>query len=122
MASREPRDRAHHAERRAAVEDDVAREKHAALGDPRHHIVGRVRWANVYELHLKLAGVQGQPVGERHVGRDDLDISPFDIWPERRQLQAGRENLVAGQRVPDDRRLGKHEVPIRMVTVVVSVH
>lgn len=67
-----PGDAAHHEERLAAGEAEVPGEQDAFLGQPDHHVVGRVGRPEVDQLDTATAGVQDQPVVEGEVGWPQL--------------------------------------------------
>src|SRR5664280_737111 len=109
--------------RLAAVEGQVAGEDHTVVGQPRQHVAPGVRRADVNQLYLATTQVQGKPVGERNVGRADLQLAVVGAGEQLRGDQSGSQHVLAAVHMPDHRGRGRQQpVAVGVVAVVVGVH
>ena len=112
--------RAHQHERRAAVEDQVPGEKHGAVREPDHRVVGGVGGpADVAEVGPEVAGVQRELVGEGDERRVQGQVAPVRVVPDPGVARrAEGDRLGPGPLVADQRRAREQAVAERVVAMV----
>ena len=120
-AASEPGDRAHHHERRAAVEDQVAGEQDASLRKPGDHVVRRVGRTDELQLHFPVVHVEVQVVVEADERWRHLEPPPVDTREKVRGDVPAVDHLLTAPVVADDRRGGHEVVAVGVVAVMMGV-
>ena len=137
------RERSLPSDRRALVEQDVAREQHALVPEEHHDIAGRVRRTDVEQFDRGAVEVQRRVAvdqGGRRRQLDSFEVESTQAVHEARERpelivrrvaerheQGGRgltREVLGAEAMTDDlrTRVGEELVAPAMITVVVSVH
>ena len=103
-----------------AVEDQVAGEEHAVVGQPGDDVaVGVCGSADVVQLDPSIAGVHVEPVVEDDRRWPNLEVAPVDRAEDGLEPTDDlRPHTLATVAMPDDARVGEQAVAVGVVAVV----